>query len=116
MLTKQLLTLTLDSQPLTSGKLKKCNLILPLGWQGRHAGTWEGERVTRRQGCSSLGQDLTRENSVLGCSGGGRRMCYLSEWPKSFLKAVIRHYSNHQGRVGFFQTRELTLALPPGHR
>ena len=43
-------------------------------------------------------------------------MCYLSEWPKSFLKAVIRHYSNHQVRVGFFQTRELTLALPPGHR
>ncbi|XP_066894229.1 harmonin isoform X2 [Kogia breviceps] len=23
-------------------------------------------------------------------------MCYLSEWPKSFLKAVIRHYSHHQ--------------------
>lgn len=53
---------------------------------------------------------------MLGCSGGGRRMCYLSEWPKSFLKAVIRHYSNHQVRMGFFQTRELTLALPPGHR
>ncbi|XP_032737036.1 harmonin isoform X3 [Lontra canadensis] len=23
-------------------------------------------------------------------------MCYLSEWTKSFLKAVIRHYSHHQ--------------------
>ncbi|XP_045433582.1 harmonin isoform X7 [Pipistrellus kuhlii] len=23
-------------------------------------------------------------------------MCYLSEWPKSFLKAVIRHYSRYQ--------------------
>ncbi|NP_001427615.1 harmonin isoform k [Homo sapiens] len=23
-------------------------------------------------------------------------MCYLSEWPKSFLKAFIRHYSHHQ--------------------
>ncbi|KAI4537676.1 hypothetical protein MG293_012539 [Ovis ammon polii] len=23
-------------------------------------------------------------------------MCYLSAWPKSFLKAVIRHYSHHQ--------------------
>ncbi|KAB1272727.1 Harmonin [Camelus dromedarius] len=23
-------------------------------------------------------------------------MCYLNEWPKSFLKAVIRHYSHHQ--------------------
>uniref|UniRef100_A0A452VGE7 Harmonin n=1 Tax=Ursus maritimus TaxID=29073 RepID=A0A452VGE7_URSMA len=23
-------------------------------------------------------------------------MCYLIEWPKSFLKAVIRHYSHHQ--------------------
>lgn len=23
-------------------------------------------------------------------------MCYVSEWPKSFLKAVIRHYSHRQ--------------------
>ncbi|KAF5918885.1 hypothetical protein HPG69_005926 [Diceros bicornis minor] len=23
-------------------------------------------------------------------------MCYLSKWPKSFLKAVLRHYSHHQ--------------------
>ena len=93
-----LLTLTLGSQPLTSGKLKKRNLILPLRWQGRHTGTWEGESVTRSQDRPSLGQDWTREYSVLGGSGGGRGMCYLSAWPKSFLKAVIRHYSHHQVR------------------
>lgn len=41
---------------------------------------------------------------------GGRlllagRMCYPSEWPKSFLKAFIRHYSYHQVRPGFFLTQ-----------
>lgn len=38
---------------------------------------------------------VIQEDSRVLPEGG---MCYLSEWPKSFLKAVIRHYSHHQVR------------------
>lgn len=42
-------------------------------------------------------------------------MCYLSEWPKSFLKAVIRHYSRYQVRAGA-DTAVVTLDTEPQHR
>lgn len=48
----------------------------------------------REQGGGAPGTGDTEElcGGVLPTGG----MCYLSEWPKSFLKAVIRHYSRYQ--------------------
>lgn len=41
-----------------------------------------------------VGDTEERGGGVLPTGG----MCHLSEWPKSFLKAVIQHYSHHQVR------------------
>lgn len=55
----------------------------------------------RSRGQPSLGQGRVAPH--IGDTEDGRGllaggMCYLIEWPKSFLKAVIRHYSHHQVR------------------
>lgn len=72
---------------------------------------WRGEGVARRLTSGQTaglaqprpGQDKAKLPLALVTEKNGRvlpagRMCYLSEWPKSFLKAVIRHYSHHQVR------------------
>lgn len=82
--------------------------------------------MARSQDQPSLGQEGTRRSRPcigdIEDLGGGvlpmGGMCYLNEWPKSFLKAVIRHYSHHQVKKlknggGFLHAGELTPLLPP---
>lgn len=48
-----------------------------------------------RAKCPSIGRTEESGGRVLLVGG----MCYLNEWPKSFLRAFIRHYSHHQVRL-----------------